>query len=64
MKNKRRTRISRKEIAYLIDETPDVVRSREKSWGLDKIKVIVSRNNISYWEKEAMEILRALRLVK
>lgn len=64
MKHKHRTRITRKEIAFLIDSTVDVVAYNEARWGLDKIRVTITCRNVSYWEAEAMAILRARGLLK
>lgn len=61
---KHRTKLTRKEIAYLIDETVAVVRYNEKLWGLDKHKVKISHSNVSYWEDSTMEILRARGLLR
>ena len=59
-----RTRITRKEIAYLIDTSCDMVRKNEKRWGLDRARVKINARVILYWEDEAMEILRERGLIK
>ena len=57
------TTITRKEIAGLISVSVNMVRRKEKKWGLDKCKLEISDRPIEYHRARAMVILERLSLI-
>lgn len=57
-----RTRLTRKEVAYLADVQVNVVIRSEARWGLTPHKVCVN-GRVSYWEAPTVAILKRLGMM-
>ena len=50
--------VDRKELAQLLNVSPDQVRRNEVRWGLSQAKVILNRKTVRYYKRVALLILK------
>lgn len=61
---KHRTRITRKEIAWLVELSYDTVKRNEKLWGIERFKVQVGKGScVSFYSAETIAQLKFLGLI-